>query len=857
MGKVLRKRLWRNFKENCISYLALGALIILAMYMVVSLVAAAETIITQVARHAEENLVEDGEFTVFVPLTEAQEEKLSETGIVLERKFYLDYEMADGSTLRVFANREEINQVELDEGKMAEAAGEAVLEKRYCEEHGLKAGNTIEIGGTSFLVTGIGTAPDYDAPKKEISDSAVDSLQFGIAFVTPESYAALKAAGTAVKSEEYVYAYRFKDTAGEQPEHREIKEILKEFKVSPEQIEDEYFKEYWEETGGKKEELEDGIEELLEGAEKLEEGLGELSGSHETIKAALRQYAPMLEETVTEYTDGVEMAEKGAGELYSGVKELKGGSEEFLDAFDTDISNLTSFLPAEDNTRIGASADDQVINKYAGLAAGVIVMILLTYVISVFVVHSIERESSVIGALYALGVKRKDLLRHYLILPAVVTVAASLIGTAAGFSPAGVRVQMGDNFRYFSNPELATVYPPYLLVYSILMPIAVALLVNFFVIRRKLSLPVLEMLRNEPKHSKINHINLGKLGFLRRFQIRQMLREMRTGFTVVFGMFISMLILMLAINCYVMCTHINGETEADTKYEYMYTYKYPTKTPPEGGSACFAKTLKKEVLGYNLEVTILGLEKDNPYFSAETVKGRNKLVLSSTMAQKYGLKTGDKVVLTDEEEELDYAFTVEDIAPYAASLYAFMDIDSMRELFGEEEDYYNVVFSEKELDIPAGRLYAVVTKEDIVESSEVFVNMMMPMVTMLSIIAAVMFAVVMYLMMKVMIDRSAFHISLIKIFGFRTREIKKLYLDGNFYMVALGAAVCIPLAKMVMDRMYPYLVSNIACSMNLTFSWQLYLGIFIGVLALYFVINRVLLCRLKGIMPAEVLKNRE
>lgn len=45
MQKVLRKRIWRDFKSNLPRYLALSLLIILAMYLVVSLVGAAETII--------------------------------------------------------------------------------------------------------------------------------------------------------------------------------------------------------------------------------------------------------------------------------------------------------------------------------------------------------------------------------------------------------------------------------------------------------------------------------------------------------------------------------------------------------------------------------------------------------------------------------------------------------------------------------------------------------------------------------------------------------------------------------------------------------------------------------------------
>ena len=129
--------------------------------------------------------------------------------------------------------------------------------------------------------------------------------------------------------------------------------------------------------------------------------------------------------------------------------------------------------------------------------------------------------------------------------------------------------------------------------------------------------------------------------------------------------------------------------------------------------------------------------------------------------------------------------------------------DVMQELFDQEDDYYNVVFADHALDIDNGRLYATVSKENVEESSQIFTDMMGPMVVMLVAISALIFMIVMYLMMKVMIDRSAFSISLMKVFGYRRREIRKLYLDGNFYVIAVGAAICIPLAKKCMDLMYP------------------------------------------------------
>ncbi len=68
-----------------------------------------------------------------------------------------------------------------------------------------------------------------------------------------------------------------------------------------------------------------------------------------------------------------------------------------------------------------------------------------------------------------------------------------------------------------------------------------------------------------------------------------------------------------------------------------------------------------------------------------------------------------------------------------------MNIDSMRELFGQEDTYFNVVFSDRELSIPSGKLYSILSRQEIEKSSEIFVNMMMNMIYTLLIVSAVIF----------------------------------------------------------------------------------------------------------------------
>ncbi len=345
--------------------------------------------------------------------------------------------------------------------------------------------------------------------------------------------------------------------------------------------------------------------------------------------------------------------------------------------------------------------------------------------------------------------------------------------------------------------------------------------------------------------------------FMRKFKIRQMLRERRIALTVVIGMVVSLLIFMLGLDCYVLCKSVGERASEDTRYKYMYTYKYPSDEVPEGGEACFATNLKKESFGYTLDVTVMGIDGDNPYIPVKTVKGKNKAVISDAVAGKYGLKKGDKLILTDKAEDMDYAFTVEDIVPYCVGLTVFMDIDSARDLFGKADGYYNTVMADKELDVEEERVYAVTTKEDVDKASGIFVDLMAPLFTLLMIMSTVVFCLVIFLMTSVMIDKASFGISLMKIFGFNRKEIKKLYLDGNKAVIMVGALISIPVAKLITDRMFPMFVANVACGLPLAFKWYYYPVIWAAIMVFYSFVSLLLTGRLNRMTPAEVLKNRE
>lgn len=904
MKKVLRKRLPRDLKSNLGRYIALILLIVLGIYLVVGIVGSAEVILHGTEKYRSISKTEDGQFSVFLPLTDDELASLSSDGTLIEEMFYIDISLNSSQTLRLFKNRKDIDLIQLKEGRMANADGEAVLERRFAEVNDYSLGDEIEIGGVKLTVVGIGSVPDYDQTLQSFSDTAVQSEQFGLLFVTDSQYAYIRD-NSAQVAEEYVYAYRLaKGTTDD-----ELKQKIKDLDFDYTKVENKYFRQTIDDVLENRKMIEDGLDELYDGSVELHDGMTELDSHSQDLRDAAdtlfdnyldqanavigaampgtvlteENYENTLDGLIAltdsadlkslktsldsltdfkngiyDYTEVVGEAADGTGQLYDGVSDAMEDVDELLDEiFDIDIDNLTNFITADDNIRIEAAAGDVVMDKNGGLIAGVIVLILFAYVISVFVVHQIERESSVIGALYALGVKKKELLRHYITLPTIIAFIGGVIGTAIGFSPVGIGTQTADTYNYFSLPEYDLVFPVYLLIYALVLPPVISAIVNILVINKKLSQTALSLIKNEQKAGSYKQVNIKGKSFPHIFRTRQMLREARSAATVVLGMLISLLVVILGLDCYVMCISVKRDNINETRYEYMYYYKYPGKEVPKGGEAAYIETLSTDCMGYTLDVTVIGIDEDNPFFDAKPKKGKNKAVINNSLYERYGYKEGDKVIFTDLTADMDYAFTVTDVVDYSPGFTIFMDIGSMRELFGQDEDYFNVVYSDKELDIEKGRLYSITSKSDIEKSAGVFIDQMQSLIWTLIIAGSVIFCVVMFLMMNVMIDRSSYGISLIKIFGYRPKEIRQLYLNGNFAIIAVGGLICIPAAKLIMNKVYPMFVPNVACTMKLSFPWYIYLIIYVGIIVFYLIVNRLLTGKINKITPAEVLKNRE
>lgn len=889
---IIHKRVFRDFKKNLLRYAALFLIIFLGLFMLIDIASGAKTVIHGVAEYGCTNKVEDVEFSVFVPLTAANISDIESKGMDIEKCFYIDFGLEDGSTLRVFRSRQNINIERPEQGNRPSEDLEIMTELHNSEAKGYNVGDTIDVGGYELKICGIGTSPDYDSVLENIGDVGADSSSFGTSFVNDATYDKLLESGKYLRTESYLYSVRLNDCMTSDEFHSYVDELEFDY----DKINDTYIKEALERMNSERLSIEngvkdldeagkkfsDGTDELSEGAEKLLEGARQLTDfalmqasstagmeiTRENYKDILKDDTSPLAKMIDAYVVYEESAEKyaeGAVELGAnsvkltdGLSDLKEETEKLVNTFFTaDFSNLVSYVKAEKNPRIAASAADCATSSSTCMFAAALIAVICGYMFAVYSSHNISREQTVIGTLYSMGVSKKELIRHYLILPMTISSIACILGTVLGCACIKLGLQPVDTASQYSIPSMDNYYSVYLIIYGLVVTPLIILIINFAVISRKLSHTPCQLLRKDNNSVYSSKVELpGKLSYLSCFRIRQILREAKIGLVIVMGVFLSCLLLMMSIDTYVMLNNLIRENKEDLHYSYMYTLKYPTEKVPDGGEAVYAQSLSCEVMGYDMDVIILGIDDDDKYFDFKPVKGRKNLTVSSSTANKYGLSEGDIFILSDRVNGNDYSFNVAEIVDYSVGLQVFMNIDDMRELFGRKDNYYNCVLSDSELEIDTNRIYSVSTADNIIMVSEGFMGQFTGMIYMFIILAVIFFVVVMYLMVSIMIERNARNISMMKIFGYNDREVRKIYLDSNFITIVIASIAAVPAAKYIMDGIMPWFVQHVASGFDMSFSPIHYILIYALIFVTYFAVSIALNRKLKKVTPAEVLMER-
>lgn len=812
MKNPLRKRLPRELKGELGKYLVVFILMVLTIGMVSGFLVADGSMIVAYNDGFEKYNIENGNFRTNQQIYKSQKEEIQNLGIKLYENFYIEEPLDNGSTMRFFKNRTEINGVCLMKGELPKATGEIAIDRMYADNNDLKVGDTLksQSGKQTWKITGLVALSDYSCLFQNNNDSMFDSVKFGVSVVTPEEFDTLDQ-----DKLQYNYSWIYDKQPKTEKEEKDV-------------------------------------------SEELMENIGE-------------------------------------------------------------IVTLEAFVPRYLNQAITFTGDDMGSDKAMMIILLYIVIVIMAFVFGITISNTIRRESGVIGTLRASGYTRRELIRHYMALPVLVTLVGALVGNILGYT-VFKNVCAGMYYGSYSLPTYVTVWSAEAFLLTTVVPVIIMLVVNYGVLRHKLRLSPLKFLRRDlsgRKRKKAIYLS-PVIKIFSRFRLRVIFQNMSNYLVLFIGIIFANLLLMFGLLLPSVLSHYQVEIQNNMLAKYQYMLQIPasavsgnkfdglisllefymdSRTDNEDAEEFSAYSLNTLPGKYKSEEVLLyGIEPDSRYVAIDfndtkdtyessenttdtkdkkdeagnKVKADNKntanaekesaaVYISSAYADKFLLHVGDTITLKEKYEKEKYSFKIAGVYAYTAALCVFMPRSELNDIFDLGEDYYSGYFSDTELtDIKSQYIGSVVDLDALTKISRQLDVSMGSMMGMVNGFAIVIYMVLIYLLSKIIIEKNAQSISMVKILGYTNGEISRLYILSTSMVVVLCLLLSLPLETVIMKVLFrEMMLSSISGWITLWIDPMIYLQMFAAGIVTYTVVALLEFRRIKKVPMDEALKNVE
>lgn len=196
----------------------------------------------------------------------------------------------------------------------------------------------------------------------------------------------------------------------------------------------------------------------------------------------------------------------------------------------------------------------------------------------------------------------------------------------------------------------------------------------------------------------------------------------------------------------------------------------------------------------NESVTVYGIQQNSKFWHDIDVSD-GKIVAGLGLVKKCSATPGSTLVMYDKYNDKYYAFKVDAANGNETDTNLYMSIKTFNKTFGNEKAWFNGYMSNEPLKIDNSYLAKDTTPDDMQAIARQMLNSSGSSVQMIMIIALLIFFVVMYLLTKTVLDRSARSISYMKVFGYRDREINRLYVRPITIAVVVSLVAGLPIVN--------------------------------------------------------------
>lgn len=458
---------------------------------------------------------------------------------------------------------------------------------------------------------------------------------------------------------------------------------------------------------------------------------------------------------------------------------------------------MLSYTRADSNTRITTPLTEceETVNMMNSVV--IIFVIFIAVIISVVIGRKIKADRRQIGVLIALGYKKQTLSRHYSFYGLFPAVFGFMIGFVA--TKIFGKALISQLFNKIESVPVDYVVNPVDIVISIAVPVVLYTLAVYFSASKVMKTDAITMIsgRSAGKNGKKLRMKKSHLSVKNRYRLRHIFGKPGRSFIVIIGLAFGGMLYSFCATCIdSMDAYVKNTVDQIGSFEYEYFLKTPEMGEPDKGSAILGSTF--EVKDRDDMIMLLGID-DAKYINFSDADG-NKLKYDeshyyiTTMASlAFGAGKGDEIAFVNPITLEEYKVKITDVIENDSQSAIYCSRENAAELLDMPEDCYNIIMSDMALDIDEEKLAKTITKQSLADQIDEVKKGMQDVVSILEVFAIAICIIVVYMMVSVLISESESSVSMLKVLGYRNKEINGMVTNVYHFLIPIAIILSVVL----------------------------------------------------------------
>lgn len=525
--------------------------------------------------------------------------------------------------------------------------------------------------------------------------------------------------------------------------------------------------------------------------------------------------------------------------------------------------SLSEWMDSENNKRISMPWGNISSMKSMSFPVATAFFLLSCLIVGVMIMRTVKSDGVVIGTLYAQGYRRRELIRHYMAVPVLLSAAGGLAGTLLALPC--VKPVVDSMLISYILPDKGMTFSPLDLAIAVLVPVALIGLSSFLAIRKILKKTAVELMKGDEQKAKVNFLEralrLDRFKFNTKFRIREQVRSIPRLLFLVLGVSAASMVLLFGFTYnYSMNVVMNKGALESYVYPLEYNFKevqnlrdggIPEGAEPYNTIRCYPGGRE------SVEFYLVGMEPNSIGFKVNDMRGnalsKDQVNISSPLASRLQLKKGDTISFVNKLDGKSYSLKIDGIVEAYGQQFVYMPLDEFNHMTGQPIGSYSTVLSNHEINFDENLLAGVMDARNpnAYKDLNTPTTLIVASVTALAVLIA---AIIIFLVTSLMIDENRNTISLLKILGYRRKELAKLILNSSTPAVFIGFWLGLPFMLAFGNNLYGYVAEIINMLIPMMVNPLYVLISFVMIFAVYEITKRLCGRRLAKISMSEALK---